>query len=1493
MSGHDSTTMGFDGSDSEVDEIIAAYLQQVDAGVAPDPEEFLSQHAHVAAELREFLADLDRFAGSPVVGSSSPADAPPAASNSEFPKLRYFGEYELIREIARGGMGVVYEARQKSLKRTVAVKMILGGVLASDEDVRRFRTEAQAAAGLQHPGIVSIHEVGVYQDHHYFSMDLIDGLNLAELVKDGALHHDQAVALVHKLAEAVDYAHTQGTLHRDLKPSNILIDETGAPRITDFGLAKLMHDDSGLTATGARLGTPSYMPPEQAAGESDSVGPAIDIYSLGSILYELLTGRPPFRGSSVIQTLHMVVNQPPVSPRDLNAEIPRDLANICLKCLQKIPADRYGSSQELADDLTRFTKGEPVHARPIGPIEKTRRRLWKHRRNIVAATAIISIAAACFFIQQKYIAYTEKLKAQITFTTSAEPLTTEIRDDRGGKRLPVFTTPTAYPVSLEPDNLRVRVSKPHQLSEEFRLRVGASSKVTVPVEVEDRSIFSPLSTSTKPYIVTLANHADIIVADKEGVERIDGANAKRIWKVDLSTDETFDRYGSQWIRWIGDQVGRQSLLADAPDLDDDDIGDLVWLSGGSYGTSDRSPVGMIAQSGVDGRILWIRRFSVPKLKARGEIFALKVVGEPLVELIDGDATPDLVVTSTGEVRHVEAISGQTGQLIWKYEIARSQYEGPFHSTRESHPHESDATCLNAIIVNLDDRPHVIIATGRSLVCLDARTGAEAKTLYSKDWPIEAMTAADLNADDLDEILIRHKPESGDSTLTAIAPTTSSILWQRETGNVASLLVENVDHQGPAEVIIAVEEPSPATILHPTPGICRMLNGLTGEVVWSSVPDGFRSRDTRLRIKQVSDLNHDGVLDVLTAHTRYLSGTNMLHEGETLPGVHGLMITVSALSGRNGRMLWVNSSFDRNGQSGAYVHGLHEWTQGSDGVSHIVVTLGSRHHSGDKGTSSYILRGSGHGIGNGIHHPKQELLDADEVQLADFNGDGHLDLYWFDHPHGARPTGPVTLHTIAGSAPVMWRRLGEWHPYADFNGDGITDLLNASRVSSNSHLTAVSGINGRVLWHDQDYSTVALPLQLPGGDLDDDQCADIITFAFYDKKVIRQAVSGKTGNAIWTKEDAFGWTKKNTFVPGTPFGTRSKHDIVSATAMDVEMDGSSEVVVLTAGANASEVIVLDGMSGDIKLHTPPVSRKRKRGNLWTVNKSQFQPKDTPSLRIVRNEEKQVPSGRAVRDREMELTLETLDGTTGHRIEKRPLTRHNFPQIALSSVPAQTWYDRPHLPASMASEPTMVQISDGPALFFVRQQTLMAVDRHDRELCAFRIPDRLFKNHFWKINLSAADIDGDGLDELITMAWIQNPNAQPDWKLQPTILALKLTPDGDGLAHEILWEWTMPFAFGDVMTIDVTESNTPNITACSGNTVFNIDARTGVTRWSCDGPKWWFDDEHGLPKKPREYDIRRPVVLQTATDNQPARILFLRQSENGSLYGVDCRFSVPAE
>ena len=305
------------------------------------------------------------------------------------PKLvKYFGQYEILSEIARGGMGIVYRARQRNLNRVVALKMILSGAIAAPEDVKRFYIEAEAAASLEHPSIVPIYEIGEHEGQHFFSMAMVDGKSLADRVKSGPLSPQEAAEIMAKVAEAIDYAHGKGVIHRDIKPANILIDPNGEPKITDFGLARIDEVESNLTRTGLILGTPSFMPPEQASGKVRDIGPHSDVYSIGSTLYCLLTGEAPFQGLSPLDTLNKVMNDPPKELRSYGFGIPKDLQTICMKCLEKKPEHRYPSANLLARDLDNFLNNDPITARPPNRLVQFRYWLKKNPRIVRTALSI-------------------------------------------------------------------------------------------------------------------------------------------------------------------------------------------------------------------------------------------------------------------------------------------------------------------------------------------------------------------------------------------------------------------------------------------------------------------------------------------------------------------------------------------------------------------------------------------------------------------------------------------------------------------------------------------------------------------------------------------------------------------------------------------------------------------------------------------------------------------------------------------------------------------------------------------------------------------------------------------------------------------------------------------------------------------------------------------------------------------------------------------------
>jgi eukaryotic-like serine/threonine-protein kinase len=406
--------------DEKLHEVLAAYYEAAEKGDDPDRRILLDRHPELAAELADFFAVQDEVnhLASPLratvsqssdVANSAERDqfhpigllfGEPHSTRSTVEESIAFGDYELQGVIARGGMGIVFRARQRSLNRIVAIKVIRDGARASDDDARRFRNEAEAVAHLDHPNIVPIYEVAEERGCSFFSMKLVEGGNLAERLKE--YHGDlrAAAQLMATVARAVHHAHERGILHRDLKPSNILIDERGQPLVADFGLARRVEGDSELTQTGAVLGTPAYMAPEQATGRRGTVTKAADIHGLGAILYAILTGRPPFRGVTPLETLQEVQEKIPDPPSTVRQSIDCDLETICLKCLEKEPRRRYASALAVAEDLDRWLAGRPILARPVGPAEHAWRLCRRHPQIafLAATAAVLAITSIGGFV---------------------------------------------------------------------------------------------------------------------------------------------------------------------------------------------------------------------------------------------------------------------------------------------------------------------------------------------------------------------------------------------------------------------------------------------------------------------------------------------------------------------------------------------------------------------------------------------------------------------------------------------------------------------------------------------------------------------------------------------------------------------------------------------------------------------------------------------------------------------------------------------------------------------------------------------------------------------------------------------------------------------------------------------------------------------------------------------------------------------------------------
>jgi tetratricopeptide (TPR) repeat protein len=406
-----STNGNSEAHDALLDEVVVAYLEAVENGEEPDAREWQARYPELASDLADFFADHASVTHmtAPLRKAAAPDRLPVNDPNSTVEyrpspllptKIGNSGDYVLLEEIARGGMGVVYLARQVSLNRIVAVKMILSGYMASQAEIRRFHDEAIAAAHLDHPNIVPIYEVGEFEGQPFFSMKVLEGGSLSDRLEEMRARPREAAALMVKVSQAVHHAHQRGILHRDLKPGNVLLDRAGEPYVSDFGLSKRIEDG---THSGIVVGTPGYMAPEQAAGTQRPTTSA-DLYSLGAVLYALLTGRPPFQGENRLEILKQLAELSPISPRALNPLVDRDLEIICLKCLEKSPVDRYSSVGALADDLCRYLAGEPIEARPISLWVRWLK--WAKRRPAPAALLLVALATILGMITG-YLRYQE------------------------------------------------------------------------------------------------------------------------------------------------------------------------------------------------------------------------------------------------------------------------------------------------------------------------------------------------------------------------------------------------------------------------------------------------------------------------------------------------------------------------------------------------------------------------------------------------------------------------------------------------------------------------------------------------------------------------------------------------------------------------------------------------------------------------------------------------------------------------------------------------------------------------------------------------------------------------------------------------------------------------------------------------------------------------------------------------------------------------------
>lgn len=1490
---HDETTRidtpdhGGPNADEQLDQLIADYLQQLDNGTAPTRDEFITDCPQFAAGLQEFFADLDHFAGEVTIEKDAPHPEQDPGDES-FPRVRYFGEYELLREIARGGMGVVYEARQKTLKRIVAVKMILSGALASEEDVKRFRTEAQAAAGLQHPGIVSIHEVGVCQGQHYFSMDLVEGCSLADLVTDKVLPDEQAARYVKLVAEAVQFAHGQGTLHRDLKPSNILIDRASdEPRITDFGLAKQLNDDSGLTATGARLGTPSYMSPEQAAGETDQVGPVSDVYSLGAILYELLTGHPPFRGSTVMQTLTMAMDHEPVPPRQQNPAIPRGLETVCLKCLQKNPADRYPSAGELAADLNRFLNGEPVWARRAGIIERSRRWLWNHRRMAVAALAVVGSAVLLDFGRRKLDEYHESQKASVSFMTEGAPLVARIIDSNSHAVITEFTSPTAQPVRLSPGDYNVRLSSAGRPTEVHRLLVQAQQELKLQVQPQDRSLAEPIEIEGHLRIVRLNGKPAVLELRKSGVVRHDAMTGEVMWEFDALDHEQLRQANIDWRLCSGADVEKPDARTPQPtrDINGDSVDDLLWIM--------RSPAGIVALSGADGTLLWAHSTKSETPNPWEKTYKSELlVGLPVATTEQPEKRPDFLLTfqrmgSRGGVRignkpvlieperWVELLDGSTGKRRWRYTIDPRSYE---------------ATPLPAFVMDIHGDACVIVPSGTSLIRLKLAYGSEPQLLGSFTWPLTGIQRQDLDGDGQQELLVQYRTGPNNSKLQAIDAVQGKVLWSDATHELErrSWQVIAPTEDTPAAIAFVTDSSRHEGELQRSTLAVELLNATNGRRMWidEQIVSSRESIDL-LQLFKAPDIDGDGRCDLLVV--------SMQDAGQK-----SVRIAVHAHAIATGKRLWRwSAKVPEARHDEPQIKDIQEWTVGPNGLPRLLISCGRSYNS--DGPSHVLSARTGQRIA--------ELPAIEEPQLADVDADGHDDVIWLEPDSGPRKMTGGTLRTIAGESATIWRRLGEWYPAADFDGDGITDMVPPTDAGPRS--VAVSGRDGSVLWQASAESRWRLPLPLPHGDVDGDGGADLFELGQRStgKRIIYRSavISGKTGKALWQTTSDCDPQRPAWAVDGFSF-----FSLLFGRCHDANQDGRSEIVLgyRTNRLDDLGISVIDGQTGRLLWNTNAGEVDQRHVWLDPLHASQAGGELIVARRIAANGTPAVQhdawnmttgeklwtqttgkldmatawtrppmcsvdlNGDSIREIVFAgPSLAALDTKTGDTLwtagRLAQPSRGRVRKDALFADIAEGW---------IANHPTAARLESdsNPFVCALSMNQLKVFDAAGSPQPAVTLPRPPHSYWLRRWKLTPVDLDGNGDDELLLTRHIHLTTNMPSLDLEITIVTA-IDPLGD---DPVLW--SRQSGFGELLTTRVNYGCAALVVVCEGRTVYGLDGTTGVVRWRCNGPAWWSSqgvDRYG-------YFENRPTLLNRNASDRP-RVLFRPDIHEVGNHGVECR------
>jgi serine/threonine protein kinase len=1163
----------------ELVRVLDDYLADLQAGKAADRSAVLAAHPQLAGQLEQCLAGIEFIHRAGRTAGELPAQ---------------LGDFRIRREIGRGGMGVVFEAEQLSLHRIVALKILRFGV-ADKEALDRFRYEAETVAKLHHTNIVPIFAIGSEHGVNFYAMQYIQGRSLADVIQrrrpssvvsgagypsgppagrlaqasgshppaatdNGPLTTDKVSPSPQRktptladiagwglqAAEALAHAHGRGVIHRDIKPSNLLLDDEGTLWLTDFGLAKRI-DEVTLTLTGAILGTPRYMSPEQAAATRQPVDHRTDIYSLGATLYELVTGQPVFAAATPHEVISQIITAEPRPPRHFDRSLPRDLETIVLKCLAKEPTRRYQTAHELADDLRAFLDGRPIAARRLGVLARATRWVKKRRKMATTMAAVATCVAALFvggFVTWRL--HEESLLGRLNVSTSGPSLVAEVLDNDDRPVVPSFPVPSSQPVALREGSYQVRLSSPGMLSQTYPLEVERGSNHYVDARLEDRWMWPPLELKPDEFVepVKFGERTDLLVyrQSDQSLRRLDGATGKPVWPQILVLDKSNLPAGENLDEWKSllasnfDPWQSSWLATPAADLDGDGAADLIFAS--------RKRSALIAVSGKTGKVLWLLR-GRPKPRGVDDVSRLQpfldynespVIGQPVTGKVDGDETARVVgcFASGGETFKVEggnnvsapaqswleAVSGRKGRPLWRYPFGKDVVLSQGQYDRWS-------VALQAIaqpqIARVGEGQIVLSVVGTTFYGVELATGKEAwPPLELGFTPDSAPQIVDLGNGQSEALFTSGQPHNGSSgqpvklTLTAISLNDRRKLWEAPISGVSRQRFQVGMPAAPREIEVELLGPKDE------PAILA--------AVWQTGPEFNQRRFFNRYVNGRSDLE---LLDATTgkarwekslgwlsssqpALIRWLLGPDLDGDGEREIFVAwnddvrpdgGSALVVAALSGHDGRTLWrwVLDGANTNDPQAS----LRLWQPAENGWPLLVVPVG-RAPGGQPATFIFD---------SATGRLRQTLPGVSDPRTVDLDGDGLADLLYT-----VAPQGFARLMAVHGAPPSAWRRLDQ-QPLKiaqDFDGDGVTDVFMAGNGTWMNPDTAISGRDGRTLWRvaaHRMYGTGAAPVSapLPLGDLGGDGHPAIVTLdnSRSDMNVLEVAAfSGVDGRRIW-------------------------------------------------------------------------------------------------------------------------------------------------------------------------------------------------------------------------------------------------------------------------------------------------------------------------------------------------------------------------------------------